>query len=207
MSLGRHLGASLFMVVGGIAVLGLVYVMNEASSPPPKEVGKAPVAFEVERTPPKKKPKPKRKKRQKAQRRAAAKAPAPKLSSNLGGPSFDLPQFEMADLSGHTKTLLGDHQKSQVFTADTVDERPKALAEVAPEIPRRARRKGITGFVSVRFLVDAEGKVKRPRVVNAEPEGLFEQPVIAALEQWSFEPARYGGAPVKVAVTKTFRFN
>jgi TonB family protein len=49
--------------------------------------------------------------------------------------------------------------------------------------------------------------VERPQVVEAQPAGMFDNEVLAALSRWTYEPARYHGAPVKVAVTQTFRFD
>ena len=54
--LQRHFLSLLTMLAGSAGVLGVVYVMNEASSPPPKPDKEAAASFNVERKPPKPKP-------------------------------------------------------------------------------------------------------------------------------------------------------
>ena len=76
-----------------------------------------------------------------------------------------------------------------------------------PEIPMAARRKAITGFVKVRYLINEDGRVERLKVIESKPKGVFESGVLAALGQWTYEPAGYRGESVRVSVVKTFRFN
>ena len=193
------------MSVGLAAVFWCVIAMNQPASPP--DVKKTPkvVKFAVKQKKPPQKRKPKKAKRKRAVSRNAP--PAPMLQSSLAGPSFDLPQLDVGDVTGGLREALSKSAKAQVFTADTVDKPPKVAHQVAPEIPAIARRKAITGFVKVRYLINEEGQVERPRVVDSKPKGVFDGGVLAALGQWTYEPAGYQGQSVRVSVVKTFRFN
>ena len=165
------------------------------------------MAFKVDRKPPPKKVRKRTPRKKRVKRAARSAAATPSLTSNLGGPSFDLPQFAGTDLTSGGSKLLKSKGGNQVFTADTVDERPRALHQIPPDVPETARAKALTGFVKVRFQISSEGQVQKTRVIDSQPTGLFDGSVVAALSQWEYEPARYQGAPVKVSVTKTFRFN
>lgn len=63
----------------------------------------------------------------------------------------------------------------------------KAIKTVAPEYPRGAERRNIEGYVVVQYTVTADGSVKDVKVVEADPEGVFDDAATAAVNQWKFE--------------------
>ena len=193
------------MALGVAGVFWCVMAMNQPVEPPKPREARKEVRFAVEQKKPPKKPKPKRVKRRRVQNRSAP--PAPVMQSSLAGPSFDLPSLGGADLTDGLRDSLARSAKAQVFTADTVDKPPRVANQVAPKVPMSARRKAITGFVKVRYLITEDGMVERVKVMESSPKGVFEQGVLAALDQWTYEPAGYQGEPVRISVTKTFRFN
>jgi protein TonB len=206
-SVKRHAAALLSMAIGGSAVLGLVYMMNEFTEPPKKEEKAQTAAFKVEKKkPPKRKPKPKRTKRRQVKTSTAPRAPMPDLGSALSGVSFDLPGIEAADFGKIGEKLIGDTSKKTPMTADVVDEPPKPRQRVQPEFPERARQRGISGYVTLRIKVGADGNVETVRVVEANPPGIFEEPAIASIKRWQFSPALYQGDPVEVWANQTLRF-
>jgi len=89
---------------------------------------------------------------------------------------------------------------------DSVDRLPRILEKVKPAYPEHARRLRRTGVVTLRFLVDAEGRVRQPRVVEAAPAGLFEDSALAAVRRWRFSPAMRQGRPVAVWLILPVRF-
>lgn len=204
----RQLFALCSMGAGASLVFSLMYFMNLAAPPPKQEQATLPAEFQVDKPPPKRDPQRTERKRPTPTRTTSRPAATPSVTAALAGPSFALAQFEVANMaSAAEQALAASSSTDQVFTASSVDEKPKPLQRVAPEVPKQAARGGITGFVKVRFLIDASGTVERPQVVEAQPEGMFENGVLAALSRWTYEPARYHGAPVKVSVTQTFRFD
>lgn len=60
------------------------------------------------------------------------------------------------------------------------------LIEVAPVFPPDAVAAGIEGFVEIRFTVSANGTVRDPEILSAEPEGVFEDAALAALDRWRY---------------------
>jgi TonB family protein len=61
--------------------------------------------------------------------------------------------------------------------------------------PPEARAAGTEGYVIVRYDVDAEGRVINPRVVQAEPVGVFDAAAIETVSSWRFQPARGASQP------------
>jgi TonB family protein len=67
---------------------------------------------------------------------------------------------------------------------------PSAVSEVIPDVPQRARQ-GIRGRVrvSVRLIVDKQGKVFAALVDDPGPSRYFEQLALEAAGKWMFPPA------------------
>ncbi|MFC3094375.1 energy transducer TonB [Alteromonas sediminis] len=74
---------------------------------------------------------------------------------------------------------------------------------VAAVYPRRAQQRGIEGFVDVEFTVTAIGAVRDPVVVQAEPEGIFEQAALDAVRKWKYKPRVVNGEPTEVSGVQT----
>ena len=73
--------------------------------------------------------------------------------------------------------------------------------------PPAAKAEGIEGYVVIRYDVTAQGAVANPEVVEAEPEGVFEEAALASIAQWRFRPATVGGEAVETSgVVSTLRF-
>ena len=88
-----------------------------------------------------------------------------------------------------------------------MDQAPGILKKVPPKYPYTARRRNITGQVLVRFLVNEDGAVTRPAILEAEPRGVFEKAVLQALNHWRFTPGYFEGKPVPTWVVLPIRFN
>ena len=55
-----------------------------------------------------------------------------------------------------------------------------------PNVPEVAWQNKINGWVLVAFSVTPQGKTRNVRVLDANPRGVFEEKVIAAVEDWSY---------------------
>ena len=55
-----------------------------------------------------------------------------------------------------------------------------------PNVPDVAWQNKITGWVLVAFNVTPDGKTRNIRVLDAKPRGVFEEKVIAAVEDWTY---------------------
>lgn len=84
------------------------------------------------------------------------------------------------------------------------------IVKVQPVYPRRALQRGIEGYVIVEFTVDRTGAVKRPSVIKAEPEGLFDRAAMDAALKFKYKPRVVNGEPTEVSGVQnriTFELN
>ena len=64
-----------------------------------------------------------------------------------------------------------------------------------PEYPARALKRGLEGYVDLAFDITAAGATSNIRVVEAQPEGVFERAAIRALEKWKYRVPITDGVP------------
>jgi TonB family protein len=69
-----------------------------------------------------------------------------------------------------------------------------------PAYPPAARNRRVEGYVDVEFTVNAAGNVESPRVVAAQPTGIFDAAALAAVARW-----RYPAVPERAPLTLTER--
>ncbi len=87
------------------------------------------------------------------------------------------------------------------------DVRPaRVLSRVEPLYPRAALTAHIAGVVRVECIIDRNGHVSSPRIISSS-FGAFDQPVLDALQRWTFTPGTLHGEPVDTyfELTITFR--
>lgn len=81
---------------------------------------------------------------------------------------------------------------------DTSDGEYLPIVKVQAAYPRRALQRGIEGYVVVEFTVTRQGTVRDPRVVEAEPESLFDQAAMDAVLKFKYKPRVVNGESVEV---------
>lgn len=81
-----------------------------------------------------------------------------------------------------------------------------SLVRFPPEYPRSALARQIEGYVDVLFTVTATGAVTNPTVLAAEPAGIFEDAVLAAVVRWRFQPQHLNGRPVAIPARVRLHF-
>lgn len=95
---------------------------------------------------------------------------------------------------------------SKTFGLNEVDRAPQVLRKTQPPYPYSARRRNLTGKVVVKFIVDAQGHVRKPSIVEANPHGVFEKSVLETIHKWSFKPGYYRGTAVSTWVVLPIQF-
>ncbi len=93
------------------------------------------------------------------------------------------------------------------FDQGEVDQLPMTVFRMKPLYPFRAKRLGIEGSVSVKFLVDAAGRVSRVTILESNPPGIFDESVLKALPSWRFAPGELGGNAVNTWVSTVIQFD
>src|SRR5262245_54498403 len=126
-------------------------------------------------------------KRNKVEQPKPEKAPEiPSIDSSSAGPggqavSMVTPSFE---ISGVGISVGSDR--------DVIP-----LVRINPDYPARARSRGVEGWVQIEFTITPAGTVSNPKVVDAEPKGLFEKAALEAISRWKYNPKVEEGRAVE----------
>jgi len=204
----RHIGAAGIMLVGSSAVLTAVLAMNAAEPPRKDKRGGPTTQFTVAKRAKPPAPKPIAHRRPRATKPVRPRAPLPDVTMDVGGLDFGIPALDVAGLADPSDRLLQQSEaiEDMVMTDRAVDVQPRPVEQHAPPYPARARAKGITGYVTVEFVIGREGHVMSVREIEAQPKGVFEDVALQAVKAWRFIPAQYQGKPTKVRRLQTLRF-
>lgn len=83
---------------------------------------------------------------------------------------------------------------------------PRGLKQAAPVYPEGASRAGLVGAVTVEFIIDQQGNVINPLVVESN-NPWFDRPAIDAILGWKFSPGMMNGRPVNVRAQQLIEFD
>jgi TonB family protein len=96
--------------------------------------------------------------------------------------------------------------KLDFFELNQVDQRPTAVYQAKAVYPQALYRAGISGQVSVGFIVDPTGSVQNASVVNSTHQD-FNAAALAAVDKWKFKPGMKNGQPVRTRLEVTIVFD
>jgi protein TonB len=130
------------------------------------------------------------------------------LGSSLGGSglSFGVPQFDETEFSEFEDDDLLNAKSSGPMDKSSVDTPPRVIKRSPIVYPELARKQGVSGFVSMNVLIDETGRVEDVKVLESQPEEIFDLQADSTIRQWRFEPATYNGKKVKVWATQKIVF-
>jgi protein TonB len=93
------------------------------------------------------------------------------------------------------------------YEARDLDTYPQLRDPLKPVYPAPARTSGIAGAVTLMVLVDETGRVTEASVVDARPEGYFDDSARNAIVQASFLPASKGGRAVRSRILVSISYD
>ncbi|HET7534816.1 MAG TPA: energy transducer TonB [Candidatus Didemnitutus sp.] len=102
-------------------------------------------------------------------------------------------------------TQLGKGMKD-LFDVANLDQPPQLRVPVQPNYPFEMRRAGISGEVTVEYIVGSDGKVAQAQVIKSSQRE-FEAPALQAVLKWQFRPGKKGGRAVNTRVQQIITFN
>ncbi|MGI9068709.1 MAG: energy transducer TonB [Pyrinomonadaceae bacterium] len=109
-------------------------------------------------------------------------------------------------MDGGLERILEPENVSEIIVSSKeADSRVEMTAKPKPPYTKEARRIGVQGFVTLKVLLSANGKVSRVRVVKGLRAGLTENAIRAACKI-EFKPAMKNGQPVAQWVTAEYVF-
>lgn len=130
------------------------------------------------------------------------------LSGQGGGGDFAQGlTFGSGGQIGGTGKFGGADEKAvdEAFSLAELEQKPSVVFQKSPDYPVEMRNKKVEGLVTIRFIVDAAGKVDRP-MVKSSSHTAFESPALAAIKKWKFEPGLRAGQRVASKMEVTIRF-
>lgn len=86
------------------------------------------------------------------------------------------------------------------YPARQLDVYPQLLAPIKLDYPERAAAQRLDGHLLLLLLIDEFGIVNEASVVEARPEGYFEEAALSVFRATRFSPAQKQGQPVKSRV-------
>lgn len=96
---------------------------------------------------------------------------------------------------------------NDIFSMGELDTPLTVLVRTPPIYPISAKRRGMEGWVRVRFIVNEDGSVDNITVVKSNPQEIFNDAVIRSVSGWRFKAGTIGGVAVKTRVETTIHFN
>ena len=81
---------------------------------------------------------------------------------------------------------------------------PRKILHVMPIYPEGARTAGVQGIVVIEAVIDRQGNVTEPRVIQSVP--LLDDAALTAIRQWKYRPTRVDGVAVPFSMTLTVAF-
>jgi TonB family protein len=113
--------------------------------------------------------------------------------------------YGCTDDNGLARILDSADSTERIISAKDADQRAQITKKPQPDYTREARRNGIQGFVTLKVLLSADGKVSRIRVMKGLPGGLTENAIRAACKI-QFKSAMKDGQPVSVWLNVEYAF-
>jgi TonB family protein len=95
--------------------------------------------------------------------------------------------------------------QDEILTVGGAVSRPVLRTGQPPRYPQIALRARTQGDVVLQAVIDERGRVSDVRVLRGLPMGL-DQAAVDTVQDWTFEPAKLNGRPVKVYYTLTVKF-
>jgi protein TonB len=103
----------------------------------------------------------------------------------------------------NAESAFTDEEIASSCDMKDLDTPPKPTRQNAPNVPPELH--GMKASVQVAFIIDEQGRVQRPRVVQSSNES-FNEVSIRCIRSWEFEPGVKGGQAVKVRVIVPLRY-
>jgi TonB family protein len=76
-----------------------------------------------------------------------------------------------------------------------------------PRYPRAAKIRSTTGWVEIYFTVSPDGSTEQIEINRSEPEEVFDEAAVQAVDNWTFEPVEYRGQLISQKAATRLVFN
>ena len=173
-----------------------------------------PAAVKKETVKPKPVAQPKPIKKSVAIKKTAPKAP--ELKKTLSAPQFTpttppvasapAPAASTPTATANTTSKVSKDAAPGSASNQTVVSSVVPLFRTPPKYPTYAASRHIEGWVKVEFTVQTDGSVENAVVVSSEPEDIFDDAALAAINQWKFKEKIVNGVSVTQRAVQKLQF-
>ncbi len=137
----------------------------------------------------------------------AALSSAASIPARRGAPASAMPREPEASPTPAAPATRSVLPERLYFLTRELDVRPGIMTQVEPAYPEAAARRFLSGKVVLRLFIEEGGEVSRVQVLNAEPQGYFEDSAERAFLAARFSPGMKDGRAVKVQMTLEVNFD
>ena len=103
-------------------------------------------------------------------------------------------------------TFAEDENGDISITVEQVRSGPRPVISPPPLYPIALRGDKIKGSVELQYIVMADGRVSDVKVVESDPQGVFDDIAVNAIQRWSFKPRTVNGIPINTPVRQIVEF-
>lgn len=128
---------------------------------------------------------------------AADLAPVPQASASADRPQAPAATGDAGGPAPQAQAGASVPVADRYFKRSEVDTAAEALVRGPLVFPENALLWRLAGTVRARVFISETGTVDSVQIVEARPQGHFEEAAYAALRQVRYQPAMLGGRPVK----------
>jgi protein TonB len=109
----------------------------------------------------------------------------------------DFSKLQVYAVPEHIRSGAGKlgEQIGKIFNLSDLDRVPEPVLQPAPQFPIAMRREALSGTVAVEFIVDTQGRVLDPVVIESSHHG-FDDAALSGVSRWKFRPGFKGGRKV-----------
>ncbi len=108
----------------------------------------------------------------------------------------DMKDAKISVIPDHIRRGVDLREKiGSIFNIGDLDRPPEPIVQPAPVFPFNLKREAIQGRVRVEFVVDTEGRVHNPFVVESSHPG-FEEAALTGVSRWKFRAGIKAGRKV-----------
>lgn len=122
---------------------------------------------------------------------------------------IEKPDFSNANITVIPENFRGGRKLAEsigkVFNIDDLDRIPEPVLQPAPIFPHQLRREANTATVVVEFVVDTQGVVLDPFVINSTHTG-FNDAAVAGVARWKFKAGMRAGRKVATRMRVPIQF-
>ena len=112
-------------------------------------------------------------------------------------------QDDFDELSASLEDAYVAYESSQVKKVSEL----VAVKISQPRYPRAAKIRSTTGWVEIYFTVSPDGSTEQIEINRSEPEEVFDEAAVQAVDNWTFEPVEYRGQLISQKAATRLVFN